>query len=142
MDYRRQSSQLIALIICAACLLLNLRLLYMTAARSPRVLVPDLVSSYENRFRLIGRALPRAVDIGYVTDASVDEQHPAAEGTVDFYLTQYVLVPRVVHPDTSESLVVGNFIHLRKGQLPQQLRGLAPVMVSSDGTALYRTEAR
>jgi hypothetical protein len=73
----------------------------------------------EGRLLELRKSLPASTHVGYVTD---DRPWVSDASTERFFLTQYVLAPVVVVPESTHEWVVGNFRDVRTASVPRDLR--------------------
>lgn len=126
-------------ILAAAPLLSNLKLLTGVAAFWEQRSGPDGVSSLESRFVALKAALPASGPIGYMTDPGVSLEETDAKA--ELHLTQYALAPWIIEPDAGHTTVVGNFRNAVDGGAISA-RGLDLVRDFGDGLYLFRRERR
>lgn len=100
---------------------------------------PDSYKIEEQQSRLAGVAelLPLDATVGYISDVPFGN----ADGQVYFFVTQYVLAPRLVVEETSsqrQRWVVGNF--LKRPDISQLEREHGLKLVKSFGRGVYLFE--
>lgn len=96
------------------------------------------VTAFESRFDSFRQAIQPHGVYGYLSDNPPNDPSAAAE----YHLTQYVLAPAIIKPDSAENLVVVN-VHSKS--LDWKLlhdNHLLPVQDFGDGIALCRRTPR
>ena len=94
---------------------------------APRQL-EDRVRQHEDRMKRVRELLPSHGVIGYVSDVD------GMEFRSRYYMTQYVLAPLLVVPDTQRKLVLGDFT--RTSRREHELAHLRVVNDLGDGVVL------
>ena len=69
----------------------------------------DFVTPSENRFRPARERLPRAGEIGYISEHSPVDAIIDPVAVRDYYLAQYALAPLLVSPEPDRPIILGNY---------------------------------
>ena len=103
----------------------------------PEELTPD-ISRYESRFLVLRQALPRRAVLGYISDASADEE----TSEYRILIARYALAPLVIVKSLDYPLIVGNFRKTSPDLGIYRKQGLIPLRDFGNGVVLFSRELR
>jgi hypothetical protein len=96
----------------------------------------DKITLYENKFQTLNHLLPEIGTIGYFTNKESD----SSEKTKEFYLTQYILTPRIVVHSLGEQYILANVNNLFDPIEFCEMHKLKIVAISGNELFLFKKE--
>ena len=102
--------------------------------------IEDEVPGYDQRLQALRAFLPKAGEVGFVSDTPPADVVKNPEIVKRYYMTQYALVPLVVRPGAESTLIIGNF--LDPATIPLQTAGLTLVRDFGDGLMVLRKKGQ